>query len=76
MMMSNTEAIGLPCSNSFTAGNRSPSWKISETSTAIEPGVLPPTSFQWAIDAAQATHAPPAKTGSAMTTSLRWVTPP
>ena len=75
-MMSKTEAIGWPRSNSLTAGSRSPSWKISVTSTAIEPGVLPPTSFQWAIDAVHATHAPAAKTGNAMTTSFKCVTPP
>ena len=76
MMMSSTASIGRPPSNSFTAGSLRPSWNISETSTAIEPGVFPPTSFQWAIEAAHATQRPSANTGCAMTTSFRCVTPP
>src|SRR6185437_2408088 len=75
-MMSNTGAMARPFLNSLTAGSRKPSWKISETSTAIEPGVLPPTSFQCAIEAVHATSSASAKTGSATTTSLRCVTPP
>ena len=40
------------------------------------PGTMPPTSFQCAITAVQATMRSPEKTGIAITTSLRWVTPP
>ena len=75
-MISNTGSIRRPRSNSLTAGSRRPSWKISVTPVAIEPGVVPPTSFQWAMLAVQAIRRPCANTGIATTTSFRWVTPP
>jgi hypothetical protein len=71
-----TDLMGSPAETSFTAGRRRPSWKISVASFEIEPGTMPPTSFQWAMLAVQAIRRPPAKTGMASTTSLRWVTPP
>ena len=45
-------------------------------SVEIEPGTMPPTSFQWAMFAVQAISSPPANTGIASTTSFRCVTPP
>ena len=39
-------------------------------------GTIPPTSFQCAMFAVQATRRPPANTGIASTTSFRCVTPP
>ena len=71
-----TDAISSPPSTSLTAGSRSPSWKISAASVEIEPGTMPPMSFQWAMLAAQAHSRSPAKTGIAITTSFRCVTPP
>lgn len=71
-----TESIGRPRSTSLMPGSRSPSRKISRASVEIEPGTMPPTSFQCAMFAVQATSSPSAKTGMASTTSLRCVTPP
>ena len=75
-MIATTDSIGVPSETSFTAGRRRPSWKISRASFEIEPGTIPPTSFQWAMFAVHATRRPSAKTGIASTTSFRWVTPP
>ena len=50
-----TDATSSPPSTSLTAGSRSPSWKISAASVEIEPGTMPPMSFQWAMLAVQAT---------------------
>ena len=75
-MISVTDLIGVPSEISFTAGRRRPSWKISFASFEIEPGTIPPTSFQCAMFAVQATSSPSANTGIASTTSFRWVTPP
>ena len=75
-MISITESIGFPPEMSFTAGRRSPSWKISFASFEIEPGTIPPTSFQCAMFAVHATRSPFANTGMASTTSFRCVTPP
>ena len=74
--MSKTARFPRPSSYSFTAGLRIPSWKISVASVDIEPGTLPPTSFQWAMFDTQATSRPSWNTGAASTMSLRWVTPP
>ena len=75
-MISITDWFGRPSSISLIAGSRRPSWKISLASLEIEPGAIPPTSFQWAMFAVQATSSSPANTGSTRTTSFRWVTPP
>ena len=53
-----------------------PSWKISVASVDMLPGTMPPTSFQCAMLAVQATISSPAKTGMTSTTSFRCVTPP
>ena len=75
-MISITERIGSPSEMSFTAGRRKPSWKICFASFEIEPGTMPPTSFQCAMFAVHATSSPSTNTGIASTTSLRCVTPP
>ena len=75
-MISSTDRIGSPTEISFTAGRRSPSWKISFASLEIEPGTIPPTSFQCAMFAVHATNSPSANTGIASTTSFKCVTPP
>jgi len=74
--MSKTARTGSPASSSLMAGNLRPSWKISLASLEIDPGTIPPTSFQCAMFAVQATSSPSTNTGSATTTSFRWVTPP
>jgi hypothetical protein len=75
-MISITGRIGVPSEISFTAGSRSPSWKISRACVEIEPATIPPTSFQCAMFAVHATSSCSANTGIASTTSFRWVTPP
>ena len=75
-MIAITGPIGSPRAISLTAGSRSPSWKISVVRVETDPGAMPPTSFQWAMVAVQATSRSHANTGRASTTSLRWVTPP
>ena len=75
-MIAMTGSIGVPSSMILTAGRRRPSWKSCFASLEIEPGTMPPTSFQCAMFAVHATRSPPAKTGSTKITSLRCVTPP
>src|SRR5207245_6930419 len=43
------------------AGRRSPSWKISFASFEIDPGTIPPTSFQCAMFAVHAASSPSAR---------------
>ena len=64
-MISITGLIGVPLSMTLIPGRRSPSWKSSFASFEIEPGTMPPTSFQCAMFAVQATSWSPAKTGIA-----------
>ena len=75
-MISITERIGTPWSMILTAGSRSPSWKISRDWFEIEPGTIPPTSFQCAMFAVHAISSSRTNTGIAKITSFRCVTPP
>jgi hypothetical protein len=75
-MISITDRIGSPSEISFTAGSRRPSWNSSCAWVEIEPGAMPPTSFQCAMFAVHAISSPSTNTGSASTTSFRCVTPP
>ena len=68
-------SFGSPASYILTGGMRSPSWKISVESEALEPATRPPMSVWWQMVAAKATRRPSWKIGLRMNTSGRCIPP-
>jgi hypothetical protein len=77
---SRAAAFSRPRSTMRIGGMRTPSWKISVALPERLPGLIPPTSPQWArttgnTKSSGAPSFPGAKSGKIIATSFRWVPP-
>ena len=59
-----------------TGGSNSPSWKISVALAEVLPGLVPPISALWAIEAAKPTSALPTMMGDTKAMSETCGSPP
>ena len=74
-MRSSTPRTSSPRLATLRMGMRMPSWKISVDFPEMLPGVVPPTSPQWARTTGKRARVSSTNTGKIIAMSLRWVPP-